>query len=76
MLDEPTSSLDAVTAEQLSPFVKAETARGTSIILISHLLREILTTAHRIVVMKDGKTSPTAAGGAFHSATAGRGHGV
>ena len=56
VLDEPTSSLDAVTAEQLLNFVKAETARGTSIILISHLLREILTTAHRIVVMKDGKT--------------------
>ena len=56
VLDEPTSSLDAVTAEQLLTFVKAETARGTSIILISHLLREILTTAHRIVVMKDGKT--------------------
>ena len=56
VLDEPTSSLDAVTAEQLLAFVKAETARGTSVILISHLLREILSTAHRIVVMKDGKT--------------------
>jgi ribose transport system ATP-binding protein len=56
VLDEPTSSLDAVTAEQLLAFVKAETARGTSIILISHLLREILTTTDRIVVMKDGKT--------------------
>lgn len=56
VLDEPTSSLDAVTAEQLLKFIKAETARGTSIILISHLLREVLTTAHRIVVMKDGKT--------------------
>lgn len=56
VLDEPTSSLDVTTAEQLLTFVKAETSRGMSIILISHLLREILTTAHRIVVMKDGKT--------------------
>jgi ribose transport system ATP-binding protein len=56
VLDEPTSSLDAVTAEQLLKFVTAEAARGTSIILISHLLREILSTSHRIVVMKDGKT--------------------
>ena len=56
ILDEPTSSLDSVTAEQLLSFVKKETARGTSIILVSHLLREILSTAHRIVVMKDGKT--------------------
>lgn len=56
VLDEPTSSLDAATAEQLMGFVKKETARGTSIIFISHLLREILLTSNRIVVMKDGRT--------------------
>ena len=56
ILDEPTSSLDAVTAQQLLTYVKAEAARGTSIILISHLLGEILSTSGRIVVMKDGKT--------------------
>ena len=56
ILDEPTSSLDAVTAEQLLAYVKAESERGTAIILISHLLGEILSTAHRIVVMKDGRT--------------------
>ena len=56
ILDEPTSSLDAVTAKQLLGYIRQETARGTSIILISHLLGEILTTADRIVVMKDGKT--------------------
>ncbi len=54
ILDEPTSSLDAVTAKQLLDFVKAEAVRGTSIILISHLLGEVLSTAGRIVVMKDG----------------------
>ncbi len=42
ILDEPTSSLDAVTAEQLLAYVKKETARGTAIILISHLLGRIL----------------------------------
>ncbi|WP_374331237.1 sugar ABC transporter ATP-binding protein [Aestuariivirga sp.] len=56
ILDEPTSSLDAVTAQQLLAYVKTETARGTAIILISHLLGEILSTADRILVMKDGKT--------------------
>ena len=55
ILDEPTSSLDAVTAQQLLNYVKKETAQGTSIILISHLLGEILSTADRIVVMKDGR---------------------
>ena len=56
ILDEPTSSLDAVTAEQLLAYLKTETARGTSIILISHLLVEVLKGSDRIVVMKDGKT--------------------
>ncbi len=65
VLDEPTSSLDAVTAEQLMGFVKKETARGKSIIFISHLLREILSTSDRIVVMKDGKTVADRAAGEF-----------
>jgi ribose transport system ATP-binding protein len=56
ILDEPTSSLDAITAKQLLDYVKRETASGTSVILISHLLGDILGTANRIVVMKDGKT--------------------
>lgn len=56
ILDEPTSSLDAVTAKQLLDYVKREIASGTSVVLISHLLGDILGTANRIVVMKDGKT--------------------
>lgn len=56
ILDEPTSSLDSVTAQQLLAFVKTETTRGTSIILISHLLHEVLSAAHRVVVLKDGKS--------------------
>ena len=55
ILDEPTSSLDAVTAQQLLAYVRTETARGTSVILISHLLGEILAASDRIVVMKDGR---------------------
>jgi ribose transport system ATP-binding protein len=65
ILDEPTSSLDAVTANQLMAFLKAETARGTAIILISHLLGDILGAAHRIMVMKDGKTVAERAAGQF-----------
>lgn len=55
ILDEPTSSLDAVTARQLLDYVRVETTRGTSVILISHLLGEILLASDRILVMKDGK---------------------
>jgi ribose transport system ATP-binding protein len=55
ILDEPTSSLDAVVAEQLLTFVRRYVASGGSCILISHLLGEILSAADRIVVMRDGK---------------------
>jgi len=54
ILDEPTSSLDAVIAGQLLDYVRKRSAEGGSTILISHLLGEILSTANRIVVMRDG----------------------
>lgn len=55
ILDEPTSSLDAIRAEQLLKFVRRFIADGGSCILISHLLGEILSTSDRIVVMRDAK---------------------
>jgi ribose transport system ATP-binding protein len=55
ILDEPTSSLDAVTSGQLLDFVRGAVTSGLSCILISHLLGEILSAANRIVVMKDGE---------------------
>jgi ribose transport system ATP-binding protein len=56
ILDEPTSSLDAHVAGQLLAFVRRFVAGGAACILISHLLGEILSTADRIVVMRDGKS--------------------
>jgi ribose transport system ATP-binding protein len=54
ILDEPTSSLDSHSAGQLLDFIRRSIQSVTSIILISHLLGEILSTANRIVVMRDG----------------------
>lgn len=54
ILDEPTSSLDKISADQLLAFVKKFTTLGGSVILISHMLREVLGTSDRIVVMRDG----------------------
>ena len=54
ILDEPTSSLDSVVAEQLLAYVRRHVAGGGACILISHLLGEVLSTADRIVVMRDG----------------------
>jgi ribose transport system ATP-binding protein len=55
IIDEPTSSLDAGLAEQLMDYVRRFVREGGSVLLISHILGEILSTATRIVVMKDGR---------------------
>lgn len=55
ILDEPTSSLDASLAEQLMTYIRKFVREGGSVLLISHILGEILSTATRVVVMKDGR---------------------
>ncbi|MFO1048948.1 MAG: sugar ABC transporter ATP-binding protein [Geminicoccaceae bacterium] len=55
ILDEPTSSLDAVVADQLLAFVRRFVAGGGSCILISHLLGEVLAAADQVMVMRDGR---------------------
>lgn len=65
ILDEPTSSLDALTSRQLLDFVRKAVGRGLSCILISHVLGEILAYADRIVVMKDGKVVASRPGAEF-----------
>jgi len=65
ILDEPTSSLDAVTAKQLLTFMRREVAQGVSTILISHLLGDVLDHCDRIAVMKDGKVVAERAAGDF-----------
>lgn len=68
ILDEPTSSLDAGLAARLLAHVRRFTAAGGAVILISHILDEILTTASRIVVMKDGRiVAERGAGGFSHA---------
>ena len=65
ILDEPTSSLDAVVAGQLLAFVRRFVAGGGACILISHLLGEILAASDRIVVMRDGRVVASRAAGEF-----------
>ena len=54
ILDEPTSSLGATQAAQLMAALDRFTARGVSILFISHRLGEIVNVADRIVVMRNG----------------------
>jgi ribose transport system ATP-binding protein len=54
ILDEPTSALDDEATKQLLEFVRHKVAGGLSVILISHILREVLSVADRVLVMRDG----------------------
>ena len=54
ILDEPTSSLDAVAAKKLLAHVRRYVDEGGTCVLISHLLGEILDSSDRIAVMRDG----------------------
>jgi ribose transport system ATP-binding protein len=69
ILDEPTSSLDQVVSKQLTDHVRRFVARGGSIILISHLLGEILSTSDRVAVMRDGLVVDTRPAGGFTHAS-------
>jgi ribose transport system ATP-binding protein len=65
ILDEPTSSLDQGLAAQLLAHVRRFVAAGGAVILVSHILGEILSTATRIVVMKDARIVAEAPAVAF-----------
>ncbi len=55
ILDEPTSSLDQRSADQLLDHIRRFVAQGCSCILITHKLDEIFAVADRVVTMKDGR---------------------
>ena len=75
ILDEPTSSLDATLATQLLGYVRSFVETGGSVIFISHILGEILSTSDRIVVMKDGKVVDRSTCRRIRRAQPGRGDG-
>jgi ribose transport system ATP-binding protein len=65
ILDEPTSSLDASLSGQLLGYVRRFVAAGGAAVLISHILGEVLATADRVVVMKDGRVVAERSAGEF-----------
>jgi simple sugar transport system ATP-binding protein len=54
VLDEPTAVLTEGEAEILLDALKRLAAEGIGIIFISHRLQELISTAHRVVVLRDG----------------------
>jgi len=59
ILDEPTRGVDIGVKSEMYDIIKQLSQNGTAIILISSELPEILSLAHRIVVMREGHISNT-----------------
>lgn len=59
ILDEPTAVLTPQEVEELFEIIEALTAQGKSVIFISHKLKEVLTIADRITVLRRGKVVGT-----------------
>jgi simple sugar transport system ATP-binding protein len=59
ILDEPTAVLTAPETAELAKVLHALKADGTSIIFISHKLREVLEVADRVTVLRRGKKIET-----------------
>ncbi len=59
ILDEPTSVLTPQEARELFTIIHGLTAKGTSIIFISHKLHEVLEVADRISVLRRGRKVET-----------------
>ena len=55
VLDEPTSGLDPVMQNIFIEFVKEEKRRGKTILLSSHIFKEVDATCDRISIIKDGR---------------------
>jgi ABC-type uncharacterized transport system ATPase subunit len=60
ILDEPTAVLTPQEVEELFAIIKSLVAQGVSLIFITHKLKEVLSVADRITVIRRGKTVGTA----------------
>jgi simple sugar transport system ATP-binding protein/ribose transport system ATP-binding protein len=60
VMDEPTAALGAQETEHLHEIVRRLAAGGTTVLLISHFLGEVLELADTVTVLRDGKIVKTA----------------
>jgi len=56
ILDEPTSALNEADSENLFGLLRALKDQGVTCILISHKLKEVISIADTVTVLRDGKT--------------------
>lgn len=59
ILDEPTAVLTPQEVEELLGILRTLAAQGTSIIFISHKLKEVMAVCDRVTVLRDGHTVGT-----------------
>lgn len=59
ILDEPSESLGPDAAEQMYTYLRKLPLNGTSVLLISHRMQEVLKNSSRIAVLKDGSVVQT-----------------
>lgn len=69
ILDEPTAVLTPQETDILFAFLKKLKKQGTSIIFISHKMREVVELSDRVTVLKKGKTVQTLKAGEFDETT-------
>ena len=55
LMDEPTAALTVGESDQLLGIIKRLAAAGTSVVLVSHHLNEVLAVAETVTVMRDGE---------------------
>lgn len=60
-MDEPTAALNELEKQQLLRVVRDIAASGTTIIIVSHFLDEVLALADRVTVLRDGRLIETGA---------------
>ncbi|MDB5553861.1 MAG: hypothetical protein JWL86_3845 [Rhizobium sp.] len=59
VMDEPTAALTGEESERLFRVIIGLTARGRSVIYVSHRMDEVMRIAHRVTVLRDGETVTT-----------------
>ncbi len=61
IMDEPNSSLTGPETKQLFSIIRRLTARGVSVVYVSHKIEEVLQIADRITILRDGLSAGTIA---------------
>jgi ABC-type sugar transport system ATPase subunit len=60
VMDEPTAALSRPDAQQLHQVIRRLAAGGTTVVLVSHFLREVAELADEVTILRDGRLVRTA----------------